>query len=119
MNAYIGSDDLGGRGKTFFFFIPKFHILATRGKKIEFFPFLDTFRLFRRTSLLKRKKMNKTSNLRLVHTYLEFGLRFFIFSQERLNNLKKLTKKRSKKGTKVGCTFSQAVRARWQANWPK
>ena len=43
--------------------------------------------------------------VRLFDTYLECGLRFFIFSKERLQNVKKLI-------TKVGCTFSRAVRAR-------
>ena len=58
------------------------------------------------------KKKNKTKKLRLGHTYLECDLLFYIFSKERLQHLKKLMKKSSKKGTTVGCMFSRAVRAR-------
>ena len=59
--------------------------------------------------------MNKMKKLRLVDTYLKCGLSFFIFSQERLQNFKKITQKRRKKGTKVACTFTRAVRARVHA----
>ncbi len=34
--------------------------------------------------------------LRLDNTYLECGLRFFIFIKERLQNVKKMTKKKGK-----------------------
>jgi len=54
--------------------------------------------------------MNKMKKLRLVDTYLECGLSFSIFSQERLQNLKKQTLKSMKKGTKVACTFTCTVR---------
>ena len=40
----------------FMTFIPKFYILATRGKKVVFWPFLDMFQPFWRTSWLKRGK---------------------------------------------------------------
>ena len=50
----------------FMTFIPKLHILATRGKKVEFWPFFYTFRPFWRTSRLKRKRVNKTEMLHLV-----------------------------------------------------
>ena len=60
----------------------------------------------------RRKKMNKMKKLRLVDTFTEGGLSFFIFSLERLQNLKKMTAKSRKKGTKVACTFTRAVRAR-------
>ena len=40
--------------------------LATRSKKVEFWPFLETFWPLWRTSWLKRKKMNKTKNVYLV-----------------------------------------------------
>ena len=59
--------------------------------------------------------MYKMKKLRLVDTFLECGLRFFIFSQERLQNFEKLTPKSRKKGTKVACTFTRAVRARVHA----
>merc|ERR1712082_106542 len=74
--------------KLFYFmsFIPKLHILATRGTKSGFFTISGAFRPFWRTSLLKWKKNNKMKKLRLVDTYLECGLHFFIFSQEGLQN---------------------------------
>merc|ERR1712082_167955 len=74
--------------KLFYFttFIPKLHILATRGQKSGFFTIFGTFRPFWRTSLPERKKNNKMKKLCLVDTYLECGLRFFTFSQEGLQN---------------------------------
>merc|ERR1712082_253132 len=58
-------------------------------KKVDFFyifyifrPFFGTFRPFWKTSLPERKKKNKMKKLRLVDTYLECGLRFFIFSKK-------------------------------------
>ena len=73
-------------GKLFYFmkFIPKLHILATRGKKSEMLTIFDTFWSFWRTSLLKWKKVNEMKKVRLVDTYLDCGLYFFIFSKERL-----------------------------------
>ena len=59
--------------------------------------------------------MNKMKKLRLVDTYLECGLSFSIFSQERLQNFKKQTQKSMKKGTKVVCTFTWTVHARMHA----
>ena len=54
----------------------------------------------------------------LVHTFFKCGLSFFfIFSQETPQNFKKLQIS-SKKGTKVGCTFSLSVRARGRCTDP-
>ena len=55
-------------------------------------------------------------NFRLVHTFFKCGLRFLIFGQEVPQKLKKTD---PKKGTKVGCTFSRAVRAREYVQGPK
>ena len=82
--------------KNFFYFmtfIPKLHILSTRGKETVFFTIFGHISAIWRTSLLKWKKVNEIKKVRLVDTYLECGLRFFIFSKERLQNVKKPTKK--------------------------
>ena len=51
--------------------------------------------------------------LHLGHTYLECSLRFFIFSKERLQKVKKLTKKVGKKSvhdfTRCACTQARAL----------
>ena len=62
----------------FFYFIsffPKIYILATRCKKVEFWPFLDMFCPFLRTPWLKRKKIGKVKKFLLV---LENMATFFI-----------------------------------------
>ena len=76
-----------------------------RVKKVEFWPFLELFWPFWRTSYWNGK-MNKTKS---VATFL-------IFSKEGLHHDQKLTKKHTKKNekkvTKVACTFSRNVCAR-------
>ena len=90
--------------KLFYFmtFIPKLHILAARGKKSGFFTIFGTFRPFWRTSLPERKKNYKMKKLRLVDTFLECGLRFFIFSQEGLQNGRR-------RHLKIACMFDLPV----------
>ena len=62
---------------------------------------------------MKWKKVNKMKKERLVDIYLECGLRFFIFSKERLQNVKKLTKKVGKNSvhdfTRCACTQARAL----------
>ena len=67
--------------KLFYFMtlIPKFHILATRGKQkliltifVHVLAILEDF-------LTEMEKMNKTKKLRLVNTFFKCGLRFFHF----------------------------------------
>ena len=57
--------------------------------------------------------MNKMKKLRLGHTYLECGLCFFIFSKERLQNVKILTKKVGENSVHVftycACTQASAM----------
>ena len=82
-------------GKLFYLmnFIPKLHILATRGKKSEILTIFGHISAILEDFLTEMEKNSKLKKVRLVDTYLECGLRFFIFSKERLQNLKKLTKK--------------------------
>ena len=86
--------------KLFYFmtFIPKLHILATRGKKVDFLPFW-------RTSWLKWKKMNKTKKLHLFDAFLNVAFVFFIFSKERLQ---KRSKSRVHVFTPCECTWACA-----------
>ena len=81
--------------------------MATRGQKSGKTVKKKIRRPFWRTSIPKTKKINKMENFRLVHTFFMCGLRFLIFGQEVPQKFKKLTKK----GQKVGCTNSRAVRA--------
>ena len=64
LDTSVARDILGGCGKTFLFFtfFPRLHILDTRGKKVVFWPFLDLFQSFWRTSWLKKKQMS-------IHTW--------------------------------------------------
>ena len=61
------------------------------------------------------KGKNAWKKLCLFNTYLEPGL-FFSFS---VTKCLKIKIKKAKKGTKVGCTFSGDVLARWHLHWPK
>ena len=57
--------------------------------------------------------MYEMKKLRLGHTYLKFGLRFFIFTKESFQNVKKLTKKVGKNSmhvfTRCACTQARAM----------
>ena len=60
-------------------FMPKCHILATRGKTCGILIFFGHILAILEDFLNELEKMNKTEKLRLVHTYLECS-HFFIFS---------------------------------------
>ena len=104
-----------GKNLYFLTFIPKLHILSTRGKRVECWLFLDTFPPFWRTSLLKWKTINKFQKLRHINTYLECGLCYFILSMERLQNDQKLTKKHNKKaGAQVPAFSNSYISVKWK-----
>ena len=70
-------------------FIPKLHILATRGQKSEILTIFGHISAILEDFLTEMEKTQKMKKVRLVDTYLECGLRFFIFSQEMPQKLKK------------------------------
>ena len=67
-------------GKLFYFmtFIPKFHILATRGKKSGILTIFGPILAILEDFLTEKEKMHKTKKLYHVDTYLECVL-FFHF----------------------------------------
>ena len=102
MHASVGADDL---------YFTTF--LATMGEKVVFWHFLDplTIKAILEHFLTeKRKKCIKSNSF---VTFISTGMvasAFFIFSQEKIQNDKKLQKRRNK-GTKEACTVLFAVHA--------
>ena len=90
---------LEGMAKLFYFmtFIHDFHILATRCQKRLILTIFVHISAFLEDFLTELEKMNKMKKLGLVDTFFKCHLCFFIFSKERLQNVKKLTTKLTKK----------------------
>ena len=70
---------------------PKLHILATRGEKSSIFTIFGRILAILENFLTEKEKITQKVKVVSCRYLWEHGLRFFMFSQEILQNFKKLT----------------------------